>query len=68
MVSLDVMRGWIRKTRTSQVDTTEDLLDGYAEILEDLERHDEDELQPCCKAIVRDISEDVADALRNAQD
>lgn len=74
MVSLNTLRGWIRKNRTTEVDTTEDLLDGFAEIVDDLDRYvgeDEDgvpPLAPCCAAIVNDIREDVEDALRNAQE
>jgi hypothetical protein len=74
MVSLSILRSWIRSNRKTEVDTTEDLLDGFAEIIDDLDRYvgEEEEgvqpLAPCCAAIVNDIREDVEDALRNAQE
>lgn len=76
MMNLDTARGWIMRLRTVEHDTTEDLLDGFAEILDDIERHEDAtddfgkarKLNPCCHEIISDIREDVADALRNAQD
>lgn len=75
-LNLDIVRSWVRKLRTSEHDTTDDLLDGYADILDDIERHEDasdgfaksKKLNPCCQEILSDIKEDVADALRNAQE